>query len=65
MAPRSRPGTYRDRLVACQTAPGKVEGKTVFWLESATPEGVVDDKDMAAPDARPLALPQGEPGEGV
>jgi hypothetical protein len=63
--------TYSERLVACQTAPGRVEGKTLFWLEKATAPGVVvldEDSDEAdvshtdsghafAPDR--LALPEG------
>jgi hypothetical protein len=56
--------TYSERMVACQTAPGKVEGKTLFWLEALSPEGVADEADPAEPPDR-LALPQGEPGEGM
>jgi hypothetical protein len=54
--------TYSDRLVACQTAPGKVEGKTLFWLEPLSPDGVVDEAETGVPDDQgPLALPEGEP----
>jgi hypothetical protein len=45
------------------TAPGKVEGKTLFWLEPLSPDGLVDE-DADSHDESPdrLALP---PGEGV
>jgi hypothetical protein len=66
--------TYSERLVACVTAPGKVEGKTLFWLQPVTPEGVVDEDgdegDESRAETQPLipdrlALPAGEPGEGA
>jgi hypothetical protein len=58
--------TYSDRMVACVTAPGKVEGKTLFWLEPLSPEGVADE-DEGDPEEPPnrLALPKGEPPEGM
>jgi hypothetical protein len=57
--------TYSDRLVACVTAPGKVEGKRLFWLEKLTPEDVVDEDEAGVPEQqRPAALPEGDPGEG-
>jgi hypothetical protein len=50
--------TVSERLVACVTAPGKVEGKTLFWLQPLTPEGVVNEEE--APEVTPdrLALPE-------
>jgi hypothetical protein len=58
--------TYSERLVACVTAPGKVEGKSLFWLTEITPAGVVDE-DESEPEGTPdrLALPEWEPQEGV
>ena len=56
--------TFSERLVACVTAPGKVEGKTLFWLTKTLPEGVVDEDEAApAENPGPLALP--EAGEGA
>jgi hypothetical protein len=40
------------------TAPGKVEGKTLFWLTEVTPEGVVDEAE-AAPEESPGSLQTG------
>ncbi|HEX9872525.1 MAG TPA: hypothetical protein VGC99_28795 [Candidatus Tectomicrobia bacterium] len=60
--------TYSERLVACQTGPGRVEGKTLFWLEKALPAGVVvidaeegSEEMPGNPDVipSPLALPEG------
>jgi hypothetical protein len=61
--------SYSARVVRTRTAEAHWQARAVFWLSAITPAGVEDPEaeEEPAPEVTPdrLALPEGQPGEGV